>query len=495
MFLFAISIAPAAFAAIAWDAGAGTQWWFNPTNWNTNSNSNIVLPPTTNTQTDPMMPPTWGATDTQINIGTTGAWNVTGEGVVYDPENDPGFDDADTFPYAEGFGPQVIQQLYLSRQTTSNENLLTIKGDLTLTANMQLGRSSNTAGLVTNGRVVQLSGTVKVNNDAMDIAATDTSGNVTGLNYGNGTYEYHGGILEVSQDGGSGLRLSPSSSTVGAAGIGRFQMHNPGPGNYVRAYDYNAASGAGVAIARLANGDTTGVGISTFYFENGGTMPIQVNRNLILNNGLTTTGSGTGGIRSPRLELVLNEAPMINESGVPQDLGLFDVNFGNTGGTSTTGAGEDGDFFDSLNGSTLLTQGAQVSAMYLGSTYTWTISYTGNITWSNADMGIVGSISDTGDVDVVLKGLSSIIVPAINPGDHNHDGVVDLADYVTWRKTDAGNMQGYTDWVENFGETGPGAGANAELGNSAVPEPASVMLVFIAGCAVLCRRRRVRQAT
>jgi hypothetical protein len=39
-------------------------------------------------------------------------------------------------------------------------------------------------------------------------------------------------------------------------------------------------------------------------------------------------------------------------------------------------------------------------------------------------------------------------------GDHNSDGSVDAADYVWWRKNDAGNQAGYDTWKLNFGRTG-----------------------------------------
>jgi hypothetical protein len=87
----AIVVAPVQ-AAISWDGQAGTQWWFDPVNWNANSNANNVLPPI-----DPI-----SSGDAQINIGTGGAWNVTGEGVVYDPANDDFFDDADSISFPTG---------------------------------------------------------------------------------------------------------------------------------------------------------------------------------------------------------------------------------------------------------------------------------------------------------------------------------------------------------------------------------------------------------
>jgi hypothetical protein len=87
---------------------------------------------------------------------------------------------------------------------------------------------------------------------------------------------------------------------------------------------------------------------------------------------------------------------------------------------------------------------------------------------------VVGSISDAGGADVVLKGLSSVIVPDDLPGDFNSDGRVDAADYVVWRKTD-GTQEGYDRWRTNFGRSiaSPAAGQSA-----AIPEPAAVQLAL-----------------
>jgi hypothetical protein len=74
---------------------------------------------------------------------------------------------------------------------------------------------------------------------------------------------------------------------------------------------------------------------------------------------------------------------------------------------------------------------------------------------------------------------SFTVVPIVDviPGDHNLDGTVDAADYVTWRKQNplaTNTHQGYVDWVVNFGESQAGAG-----GSTAVPEPASIAIVFV----------------
>jgi hypothetical protein len=72
-------------------------------------------------------------------------------------------------------------------------------------------------------------------------------------------------------------------------------------------------------------------------------------------------------------------------------------------------------------------------------------------------------------------------------GDHNLDGTVDAADYVMWRKQNPGapnTHQGYLDWKANFGEPQPGSG-----GNSAVPEPSSVVLALVSLVGLALSRR------
>ena len=125
-------------------------------------------------------------------------------------------------------------------------------------------------------------------------------------------------------------------------------------------------------------------------------------------------------------------------------------------------------------------------------------------------------------LDKVLVGdrqRGLIIVDATNvlsPGDYNQDGLVDAADYVVWRKmlgesgaglAADGNGNGEIDpgdydvWRANFGRTVAAASRAASthvvgarpprLGEptAAVPEPASVVLLFIFLAAVAARMR------
>jgi hypothetical protein len=97
------------------------------------------------------------------------------------------------------------------------------------------------------------------------------------------------------------------------------------------------------------------------------------------------------------------------------------------------------------------------------------------------------------DFDVIYNPQSVVVqvVPEL-PGDFNADGTVDAADYVVWRKTLVSVFpNGYNDWRAHFGES-LGSGE----GSSATPEPGSLLLVAVAGAAMLCGRgyRFVRNA-
>jgi hypothetical protein len=476
-------------AAITWDADNGTRWWFDEVNWSTGDPEvNNVLPPSNSTGA--------GVTDTQINIGP-GPWDL-GEGVVYDPANDPNFANADDLTFPAGFGPQIINQLYISRATPQS-NLLTIKGDLTVQANVIVGRSSGTRDLATNGRINQLSGKVTINNNVLDLGQTDTGANPPANGYGNGTYDYRGGTLEVGIPLGTGMRLSHGTasnaadgSPAGAGGHGRFIMHNPASGGYVRMSNISLASFPGVNDGMLTsadpNGVTKGVGILEFHYENGGTRPIQLDGNLSLNNGVDPTTMAT---RSARLDLRLN-APVTLSGNVPVNLGLVDVDFSpdDFAVGVVQGTGSLGGTFSSADGLTNYPEGSTVSATLGNTTYNWTISYHGQIDWADSLNSVVASVSPgvaLVNKDVVLIGLSSQTI-AVDDADFDGDNDVDGNDFLIWQRglgTGNSNATGDADndadvdandlaiWKTQFGTGGSVVPAAASI-----PEPSAIVLAL-----------------
>ncbi|MEX2306910.1 MAG: PEP-CTERM sorting domain-containing protein [Pirellulales bacterium] len=77
-------------------------------------------------------------------------------------------------------------------------------------------------------------------------------------------------------------------------------------------------------------------------------------------------------------------------------------------------------------------------------------------------------------------------------GDYNGDGSVDAADYVVWRKTGINGQQGYIDWRDNFGATAGSGGGSDAAGQSAVPEPATGLMIVIGGLIMLFHIGRPR---
>lgn len=62
-------------------------------------------------------------------------------------------------------------------------------------------------------------------------------------------------------------------------------------------------------------------------------------------------------------------------------------------------------------------------------------------------------------------------------GDFNHDGLVNAADYVVWRKTGIDGPTGYNTWRAHFGQVANGVGTSAMGSN--VPEPTSLVLCLM----------------
>ena len=121
----------------------------------------------------------------------------------------------------------------------------------------------------------------------------------------------------------------------------------------------------------------------------------------------------------------------------------------------------------------------------------------------------LGMREQQAEIDALVLNLSSSLTNmqlddlfAVLPGDYNGDGIVDAGDYVIWRMAYGqevphwsgadGNGDGVVDdedfevWTAAYGST---AGSGAAV-VAAVPEPASLTLVFIAFAAVCARRSR-----
>jgi hypothetical protein len=194
----------------------------------------------------------------------------------------------------------------------------------------------------------------------------------------------------------------------------------------------------------------------------------------------------------------------------------------------------DGDSDDPLVTLTLNKNGIGGLRLWSGTASNFTVArnftYATN-TWMHADILITTSLGNTGSVMASINGdafsgLSNLPVfrtdatdyrpkwgfyRAINtsmfvgtnwiedrnvtagpilPGDFNLDGVVNAADYVTWRNGlgSAYTQADYNTWRTHFGQT---AGSGS-LSATNVPEPSSALLLPIA-CGFAATRRRARR--
>jgi hypothetical protein len=92
------------------------------------------------------------------------------------------------------------------------------------------------------------------------------------------------------------------------------------------------------------------------------------------------------------------------------------------------------------------------------------------------------------NVDVAaLRDIGWSVIPQITPqpGDYNLDNIVNVADFVMWRKMNA--VGTYATWRANFGEPSGGAGGDSAF-SASVPEP-SLTVLFVAGLLASLFRR------
>jgi len=356
--------------------------WFNTAQWDTPGTGTLPESQTT----------------------TPGAQNITANntsmpsvGVVFDPADDskaPGFPNAN---YVANLA-NIQGSFYVTSEngTVFTPSKLTIESGTIIVGTASIGRDGQGI-MAMNGGTFITDGSLKIQGS-----------NRTTL-IGTGTLEYHGGNLE--SQGGFQLGGGACSSGVAktSSGVGTFVVYNDGP-------DGAIVSANGFVFA--ANTNQMGTkGIVEFHYDLntggiGNTRPVQSNWS---NAGEYSTGGilhiQNGTNASARLNLVLDTSPgtvtsATDPSAFYKNLGLFDE-------TVINGSGTYPKAFYSVDGSTVFTQGATISAVYNGSTYSWTISYSGQINFTNTASSAYNStgISSLGGNDVVLIGITPLTVP------------------------------------------------------------------------------------
>jgi hypothetical protein len=124
----------------------------------------------------------------------------------------------------------------------------------------------------------------------------------------------------------------------------------------------------------------------------------------------------------------------------------------------------------------------------VGDTFTLAFGLNWRSSRGEGDLRIAGGVAsfDLPPGVQLVSSLAESLMP--DPGDYNGDGLVDAADYVTWRKSPddhGGDPGGYETWRTNFGSPS-GSGA----AGTRVPEPSSVFLLLMPATLLLPFRRR-----
>jgi hypothetical protein len=289
------------------------------------------------------------------------------------------------------------------------------------------------------------------------------------------------------------------ASTFNNLGAPSFGLTNANQANF--GYTSRATR---VLAAPLSVGDTV-----SFKFDNPVLAPLKQNDNtgyiLRLNTGAGPKLAGNSTV-AERFGFFATYGFNGNDWTVTDHVGATDT--GLTSTATTTGAifqfklqsAESYTFaiMPLAGGTPLYSRSGTLASTGLGRIDTLEIDLFGN----GSGNGLTGaSAQPTGQREFFFNNLS--VQSPFAPGDYNHDGIVDAADYSVWRDTIGsttslaadGNGDGtvnqadYTIWTSHFGQSG-GSGASDRL-NTSVPEPATVRML-LAGILMMCFRRRAR---
>ena len=378
--------------------GGNGQNWFNTANWWTGT--------TTGT-----LPEGYTLTTANVDAPNTVMPSV---GVLFDPANQ-----GLSATYVANLAVK-LSSFYVSRASGSFDgssgfsDKLTIESGTLITSTTSLGSDGP-------GIIVQKNG-AWVGNGGLKIGGTNKS------SMGSGTYEYHGGNFTMNNQTQVGSATqSAADPGSNSAAIGKFIIYNDGPDGALLvsngfSVSTNKSNGGSIGIVEFHYSlDTHGVGL---------TRPIQ---NTLFNGSLSLKNQDFTNVldgASSRLNLVLEAAPTII-GGAPQNLGLFKET-GKIGGNGTWPKA----FYSFTDPTVGYSQGATISASYNSQVYSWTISYSGLITFTDS-------------------------------------------------ATSAYTSDGITD---------PGTGNDVVLIGVKLPEPGSMALLGGAGSLILARRRQKRQA-
>jgi autotransporter-associated beta strand protein len=283
--------------------------------------------------------------------------------------------------------------------------------------------------------------------------------------------------------------LNSSTGTLTKLGAGTLTLS--GSSAYAGATTVSAGTLSGNTIA--ANGTNSAFGRGNFSIANNATLEYtggsaSTNRTVLLGSGggtISVTGSSTMLTVS---NIISGTAAGLTKAGA----GTLSTTATNTYSGNTTVSG----------GTLSITHAylADAADVYLSTGSIFNLNFAATDTIRSLYLNGVGQATGTwggtgsgaAHTTALITGTGLLNVTTMPPltGDFNGNGVVDAADYVSWRKGlgTIYSQSDYNAWRSNFGQTA-GSGSEAST-NAAVPEPASALLLLV-GILAICPRRRV----
>ena len=346
----------------------------------------------------------------------------------------------------------TLAQVFQNRNNLNgNVGTLTVNGTLLLDGSQAIGGTGN----ITSGSDL-LAGNVNINAGAkLHVAG---KGRVLGANLvNNGSIELVAGNELTINHSLNNINSAPSFPNAGAidvAATAKFEVQN---NKLTNTGNVKVDGQVVVGIFEQAAGSLSGSG--------------QLTGNLSHTGGLVSPGSSAGTLS---IAGTYAEAAAGNLHIELAGTSSFDK-LAITGAASLAGQLEAvliGGFSPAVGNSFQILTSAGITGTF-SSTVLPTLS--GNLVWTIS----------YGPTSVTL----AVTSPGI-PGDFNHDGFVNAADYVVWRKG-LGTIyvqSDYNVWRSHFGQTaGSGSGANA---SATVPEPTTRMLLILSAASFCPWRRR-----
>jgi hypothetical protein len=342
----------------------GDTSWFNTANW---ANGTVTG----------FLPESGGNNSGGVLILNANNTTLPATGVLFDPANQIG----NAFYLAKiETGTANAGTFYIANSNTSSQEVAAPNTLTVLSGSLEewawtIGRDSS-ALLIQNGGKI-------ISDSKFTIGGANSA---AGINFvqGSGTYAYHGGTLIVKNQ----LQVAGADNANAATTtpeIGKWVIYNDGVDGAIQVSN-------AIKIASNSAGAGT-IGIVEFHYDVntnsiGNVRPVQNNVNTT--NSQLDFSNGTNTL--DELNLVLDAAPTAG-----QNLGLFKQNM-ISGSTFPR-------YFYATDGVTGYSQGATISAVFGGTTYAWTISYSGTIQFSNTANSAYSVTSATGGNDIVLVAI------------------------------------------------------------------------------------------